>query len=298
MPSRFADLGDRARRLPHLAHRAGRSGHALRVERLDRVDDADGGLLGLQRRDDRLDRRLASAGTDSASPAQPLRTQPNLRRRLLPGHVEDARARPARLPSAMPVSVDLPMPGDPPRSTTEPGTSPPPSTRSSSPMPVSRRSASGASTSRSGTGLGAEPGARAPPAGSPLPSGARLDQGVPLAAARAAARPRKRGVPALLADEAGRRRACVSVGGLAPTGSVLFTVPATRHPARRHRAPTRPRCAISALREGALPDLLLFDPVHLRGPLAKLSQVRRRRRSARRPPARSVSFGMNLLPWR
>ena len=38
------------------------------------------------------------------------------------------------------VSVDLPIPGEPPSSTSEPGTSPPPSTRSSSPMPVDMRS--------------------------------------------------------------------------------------------------------------------------------------------------------------
>ena len=36
----------------------------------------------------------------------------------------------------MVVSVDLPIPGEPPSSTSAPGTSPPPSTRSSSPMPV------------------------------------------------------------------------------------------------------------------------------------------------------------------
>ena len=50
------------------------------------------------------------------------------------------------------VSVDLPIPGEPPSSTSEPGTSPPPSTRSSSPMPVDRRSTGAAPTSRSGRG--------------------------------------------------------------------------------------------------------------------------------------------------
>ncbi len=36
-------------------------------------------------------------------------------------------------------SVDLPIPGSPPTSSTEPATSPPPLTRSNSPMPVARR---------------------------------------------------------------------------------------------------------------------------------------------------------------
>ena len=44
-------------------------------------------------------------------------------------------------------SVDLPMPGSPPSSTSDPGTIPPPSTRSNSPMPVLSRSDAGASTS-------------------------------------------------------------------------------------------------------------------------------------------------------
>src|SRR5437879_3476177 len=39
-------------------------------------------------------------------------------------------------------SVDLPMPGSPPTSSTEPRTKPPPVTRSSSPMPDERRGAS------------------------------------------------------------------------------------------------------------------------------------------------------------
>ena len=37
------------------------------------------------------------------------------------------------------VSVDLPIPGEPPSSTSDPGTIPPPSTRSSSPIPVDSR---------------------------------------------------------------------------------------------------------------------------------------------------------------
>ena len=58
------------------------------------------------------------------------------------------------------VSVDLPMPGEPPSRTSEPGTRPPPSTRSSSPMPVREpRRALRRCTSRSGTGAA---GGRAP----------------------------------------------------------------------------------------------------------------------------------------
>src|ERR1019366_3150394 len=66
------------------------------------------------------------------------------------------------------VSVDLPIPGDPPSSTSEPGTNPPPSTRSSSPIPVDIRFTAEAPTSCSGIGpiLGA-PGRPAPPRGLP-----------------------------------------------------------------------------------------------------------------------------------
>ena len=63
------------------------------------------------------------------------------------------------------VSVDLPMPGEPPRRTSEPGTRPPPSTRSNSPMPVSRRGRRSAATSRSRMGrAGAGPLALGRPA--------------------------------------------------------------------------------------------------------------------------------------
>jgi hypothetical protein len=64
------------------------------------------------------------------------------------------------------VSVDLPIPGEPPSSTSEPGTSPPPSTRSSSPMPVVRRSTGAEPTSARRTGAAA-PGARAEAAAAP-----------------------------------------------------------------------------------------------------------------------------------
>ena len=70
----------------------------------------------------------------------------------------------ASRPSAPAVIVDFPIPGEPPRSTSEPGTIPPPTTRSSSARPVTSRATGSASTCASGTGraAGAEP-RRAPP---------------------------------------------------------------------------------------------------------------------------------------
>ncbi len=58
-------------------------------------------------------------------------------------------------------SVDLPMPGGPKSSVTEPATTPPPRTRSSSPTPVGRGRAPSVDTSRSGTGAACR-AARAP----------------------------------------------------------------------------------------------------------------------------------------
>ena len=101
-------------------------------------------------------------------------------------------------------SVDLPIPGSPPTSTSDPGTSPPPRTRSSSAMPRLLRG-------RSASAMPARP------AGS-LAAGARdagerplrprrlahdgLDQGVPAIAGAALAFPAEEGLPARLADEA------------------------------------------------------------------------------------------------
>ncbi|CFW44741.1 Uncharacterised protein [Bordetella pertussis] len=62
--------------------------------------------------------------------------------------------------SACSSSVDLPMPGSPPISTTAPATSPPPSTRSNSSSPVGWRGVSRASISdKLRTGLAAARGA-------------------------------------------------------------------------------------------------------------------------------------------
>ena len=60
-------------------------------------------------------------------------------------------------------SVDLPMPGSPPISVTEPATRPPPSTRSNSPEPVGNRAASAVAAEPSvcATPAGGAPAARA-----------------------------------------------------------------------------------------------------------------------------------------
>ncbi|MEJ7714421.1 MAG: hypothetical protein WKF40_01435 [Thermoleophilaceae bacterium] len=58
--------------------------------------------------------------------------------------------------------VDLPIPGEPPSNTSDPGTRPPPRTRSSSPMPVEKRGMRGAWTLRSVTGRSGAPGLWAP----------------------------------------------------------------------------------------------------------------------------------------
>ena len=66
-------------------------------------------------------------------------------------------------PSMAAVRLDLPTPGSPPSSTSEPGTRPPPSTRSSSAIPVPMRAAAVVSTEASGTTTpAAAPRRRAP----------------------------------------------------------------------------------------------------------------------------------------
>ena len=107
-----------------------------RVECLHRVDHADLRPLALERRDHGLEVGLGDRRHRERRAGEPRRAQRDLRGRLLAGDVERAVAGAARLPSTMFVSVDLPIPGAPPSSTTDPGTMPPPSTRSSSPIPV------------------------------------------------------------------------------------------------------------------------------------------------------------------
>ena len=70
-----------------------------------------------------------------------------------------------RLSQIWSMSVDLPIPGAPPTSTSEPLTAPPPRTRSSSLMPVEKRISSSASSSVTGRARRTVP----PPAGREAP---------------------------------------------------------------------------------------------------------------------------------
>ncbi len=100
--------------------------------------------------------------------------------------------------------VDLPMPGSPAMSRTEPRTKPPPVTRSSSGMPDGRRGASWVSPT-SGSSLKGRPceapgrGRQGGPATPPVPSPSST-HGIPLAAALAFALPAGRSCAAVLAD--------------------------------------------------------------------------------------------------
>ena len=163
-PAPLGDLGQRAGRLAHLGDGPGRAAAPLAVEGLDRVDHAGLGLLGLERRHDVLQRGLGQRRDRQRHVAEARGAQPDLGRRLLAGDVERAGGRPpARLASAIPVSVLLPIPGDPPSRTSEPGTRPPPSTRSSSPTPVLRRSVELAADVAQQDRLGRAAPARRPP---------------------------------------------------------------------------------------------------------------------------------------
>ncbi len=151
---RAARLGQRASAAPRTRAPA-RPSRAPSVQRL-----AVDGL-------DRVDHRRPPAARPRASPgssragsrparaprrraeAEPARAQRHLRAALLAGDVEHLASARDSASSACSSSVDLPMPGSPPISTTPPATMPPPSTRSNSSMPVGWRSASVASISAS-----------------------------------------------------------------------------------------------------------------------------------------------------
>ena len=86
---------------------------------------------------------------------EPHRAPGDLRQRFLAGDVQAGQASAPSAPRACSSSVDLPMPGSPPTSTTAPSTRPPPSTRSNSPMPVDTRASSLWRTSFSAVTFGA-----------------------------------------------------------------------------------------------------------------------------------------------
>ena len=187
-------------------------------DRLHGVDHADLGTLGFERGEDGVEvglgdhRDLQRGSRPAARPAGgPARPTPRRRRTAC------AARPPARLPSAMFVSVDLPIPGAPPSRTSDPGTMPPPSTRSSSPMPVLMRATGGEPTSRSRRGVSVRgappPGAAAvAPAPRPRPEApppprpaaprrdALLDERVPRLAAGALPQPLSSLKAALRAD--------------------------------------------------------------------------------------------------
>ena len=109
------------RAFAHLRHAAGRRLQRLRVDGLDRVDDDDLGLRRVDRRDDRLELHLGQQLDRRVDEAQPLRAQRDLLDRFLAGHVQRAMRGAERRADACSSSVDLPMPGSPPSSTTPPG---------------------------------------------------------------------------------------------------------------------------------------------------------------------------------
>ena len=177
------------RALAHLGDRAGRRAELGVVDRLDRVDDEHVGRelvdVGEHVRQRRLGRELA--GRARCAPSRSARSR-TCWRRLLGGdeQARGCRAAPCAA-STWSSSVDLPMPGSPPSSVTEPGTSPPPSTRSSSATPVGRGGARRRGRPRrsaTAAGVGASGASRRRRRALEL-----LDEGVPRLARRAAAEP-------------------------------------------------------------------------------------------------------------
>ncbi len=139
-----------------------------------------------------MSRKLVSAASATgAREAQTIRAQAHLVGGFFAGDVDDALARlSASSAPACNSTVDLPMPGSPPTRSAEPGTSPPPVTRSSSAMPVEMRGGGSPKPSRSMRARSRGRARRPMPQGCP---GAALrgflDDGVPLTARFAPARP-------------------------------------------------------------------------------------------------------------
>ena len=124
----------------HLRNAAGRAGHVRTVHRLDRVDNhvirRDFLPSGVRPHPS----RFAEDEQVVARHAQPPRARILIWRTDSSPEIYSTRAPPrARCSDACSKSVDLPMPGSPPTSISDPSTTPPPSTRSNSPIPVVAR---------------------------------------------------------------------------------------------------------------------------------------------------------------
>ena len=99
--------------------------------------------------------QTVSSSVSASTPTPAVAPSRSARRRTCSGDSSPATSSTGRCapiaPSIAAVRLDLPTPGSPPSSTSEPGTRPPPSTRSSSAMPVPMRAAALVSTDASGT---------------------------------------------------------------------------------------------------------------------------------------------------
>ena len=176
---RLADLTDAARRPIELGD--GR--------RLDRVDDDHLRPLGPGDLGDVADLGLGddpdSVAGGAVEEARVARRaggpgQPTPRR----SHRERTAPDAARPAAAWRRSVDLPIPGSPPTSTTEPSTRPPPRTRSSSPIPIGRRGRAGSATAPRAVGWASAPAAGEDARRPPGLADHRFDEAVPGRAAR------------------------------------------------------------------------------------------------------------------
>ena len=197
------------------------------------------------------------------------------------------------------VSVDLPIPGEPPSSTSDPGTRPPPSTRSSSPMPVDMRLTAVSPTSVSGRGPSSRAPGPAPGAGAraPAPASSRgasrrplprafLDERVPRLTARALAMP-LRGLKAALraaVDGVARRHRRQPTRG---TRSPVETIPPQRTQSHLRSARRSYSEHVAPAPVGHLPD----SSAHAHEPEAAAARAGRSRPCSRGrcPPRASRS---------
>jgi hypothetical protein len=134
-------------RLAHLADAAGRRLELDRENGLDRIDDHERRPQARDLLEDALETRFRQEIERRRADAEPIAAALDLVLRFLARGIEHGPTSRATCAAACSSSVDLPMPGSPPRSTSDPRTIPPPSTRSSSPLPLEMRVAAVVSTS-------------------------------------------------------------------------------------------------------------------------------------------------------